>query len=146
MLDLDRFKSINDQHGHATGDAVLRLASQALKGSLRSGDTLLSRYGGEEFVAMVPVEDLTIARRVAERLREAVAEVDWDGQLRLHPGVTVSIGVALVAGAEGLDAALLRADEALYRAKREGRNQCQVALAVTAGTHHEPALAAAPLA
>jgi predicted signal transduction protein with EAL and GGDEF domain len=69
MLDLDRFKSINDVHGHAAGDAVLRLASQALKASLRSGDTLLSRYGGEEFVVLVPVVDLNVARRIAERLR-----------------------------------------------------------------------------
>jgi diguanylate cyclase (GGDEF)-like protein len=128
MLDLDRFKLVNDVHGHAAGDAVLRLASQALKTSLRQDDTLLSRYGGEEFVALVPVDDPDVARRVAERLREAVAAVDWHGELRLTPGVTVSVGMALVSGDEDLDQALLRADEALYRAKRDGRNQCQVAL------------------
>ncbi len=130
MLDLDRFKSINDQHGHATGDAVLRLASAALKRSLREGDTLVSRYGGEEFVALVPVSDLAVARRVAERLRETVARVDWNGELKLPVGVTVSVGVAMLCGGADLDAALHRADEALYRAKRDGRNQCQVALAV----------------
>lgn len=129
MLDLDRFKSINDQYGHAAGDAVLRLASSALRSSLRQGDALLSRYGGEEFVALAAVEDLTVARRVAERLRIAVQEVDWHGELRLKPGVTVSIGVALVEEDENLDAVLMRADEALYRAKRDGRNQCQMALA-----------------
>jgi PleD family two-component response regulator len=59
-----------------------------------------------------------------------VAAVDWRGELRLNPGVTVSVGVALISGDEDLDAGLVRADEALYRAKRDGRNQCQVALAV----------------
>jgi diguanylate cyclase (GGDEF)-like protein len=127
MLDLDRFKQINDTHGHATGDAVLRLAAQVLQAHLRV-DALLSRYGGEEFVAIVPVEDLPAARRVAERLRHAVESVDWVDCLPLGTDVTISVGVAMVKPFEPLDAALQRADEALYRAKREGRNQCQVGL------------------
>jgi len=128
MLDLDRFKHVNDTHGHPAGDAVLRLAARALQAHSRV-DTLLARYGGEEFVAVVPVEDLPSARRVAERLRHAVESAPWRQELRLPDPVTVSVGVAIVAAGESLDAALTRADEALYRAKREGRNQCQVALA-----------------
>jgi diguanylate cyclase (GGDEF)-like protein len=127
MLDLDRFKEINDTHGHPTGDAVLRVAAQVLQAHLRV-DALLARYGGEEFVAVVPVDDLPAARRVAERLRVAVESADWVERLGLRSGVTVSVGVALAQPSEPLDAALQRADEALYRAKREGRNQCQVGL------------------
>ena len=93
-------------------------------------DTLLARYGGEEFVAVVPVDGLPTARRVAERLRHAVESADWRSQVRLEHGVTVSVGVAMVGATESLDAALQRADEALYRAKRDGRNQCQIGLAV----------------
>ncbi|HSW23426.1 MAG TPA: GGDEF domain-containing protein, partial [Burkholderiaceae bacterium] len=128
MLDLDRFKQINDTHGHPMGDAVLRLAARALHAHTRV-DTLLARYGGEEFVAVVPVQDLPTARRVAERLRHAVESAPWHDDLHLSAGVTVSVGVAMIDAVESLDAALQRADEALYRAKRDGRNQCQVALA-----------------
>ena len=128
MLDLDHFKRINDSFGHAMGDAVLQLAASTLKAQLRV-DSLLARYGGEEFVAIVPVEDLQIARSVAERLRAAVTGVDWQGRLKLARGVTVSVGVAIVGPNETFEASLERADEALYRAKREGRDQCQVSLA-----------------
>jgi diguanylate cyclase (GGDEF)-like protein len=127
MLDLDRFKHVNDTYGHQAGDAVLRLAAQALQRHMRV-DALLARYGGEEFVAIVPVDGMRTARRIAERLRHAVESVDWAGRLALADLVTVSLGVALMRPDESLDAALKRADEALYRAKREGRNQCQVAL------------------
>jgi diguanylate cyclase (GGDEF)-like protein len=128
MLDLDRFKQINDTHGHQMGDAVLRFAARVLHTHTRV-DTLLARYGGEEFVAVVPVEDLPTARRVAERLRHAVESAPWHDELRLAADVTVSVGVAMIGPVETLDAALQRADEALYRDKRDGRNQCQVALA-----------------
>ncbi|HET9208218.1 MAG TPA: GGDEF domain-containing protein [Burkholderiaceae bacterium] len=129
MLDLDRFKAINDTYGHIKGDAVLRMAAEVLQAHARV-DTLLARYGGEEFIAVVPVDDLPAARRVAERLRQAIEGADWVGALGLGSGVTVSVGVAVVGPAEPLDAALQRADEALYRAKRDGRNQCQIGLAV----------------
>ena len=128
MLDLDRFKHVNDTHGHQAGDNVLRVAARVLQAHTRV-DTLLARYGGEEFVVVVPVEGLPSARRVAERLRAAVETAPWRDELRLTEGVTASVGVAIVGPDESLDAALTRADEALYRAKREGRNQCQVALA-----------------
>jgi len=129
MLDLDRFKAINDTHGHHKGDAVLRMAAEVLLAQARV-DTLLARYGGEEFVAVVPVDGLPAARRVAERMRQAVQEADWAGRLGLREGLTVSVGVSMVGPLEDLDAALKRADDALYRAKRDGRNQCQIGLAV----------------
>ncbi|MBL0151443.1 MAG: GGDEF domain-containing protein [Ideonella sp.] len=129
MLDLDRFKDVNDTHGHAAGDAVLRQVATTLQSHLRA-DAMLARYGGEEFVAVIPVEDLRSARRVAERLREAIEESDWAAVLGRTCPVTVSVGVTLMRPGDALDAALHRADEALYLAKRNGRNQCQFNLAV----------------
>ena len=127
MLDFDHFKLINDSHGHATGDQVLKVAATTLQRQLRH-DALLARYGGEEFVAVVPVDDLPSARRAAERLRLAVESVDWKQAVGLEQPVTVSVGAALLGPGEPLDEALRRADEALYRAKRDGRNQVQVSL------------------
>ena len=133
MLDLDHFKRINDRHGHAAGDLVLRHAAALWRDCLRP-NSLLARYGGEEFVALVPVEDLRTARLVAERLRTAVAAAPWAVLAQLPAAltepVTASIGTTLIAPGESLDDAVQRADEALYRAKREGRNQVQVGLAV----------------
>ncbi|WP_088284393.1 diguanylate cyclase [Ideonella sp. A 288] len=129
MLDLDRFKTINDTYGHARGDAVLQVAALELHSQLRP-DALLARYGGEEFVAVMPIEDLPAARRVAERLRCAIADTPWSDGLGIAEPVTVSIGVAMVGPHETLDDTLTRADQALYRAKREGRDQIQVSLSV----------------
>ena len=128
MVDLDHFKAINDNYGHAHGDMVLRLVAATLLHQLRH-DALLSRYGGEEFVALVPVDDVPAARRASERLRLAVEGVAWTRDAGLRNPVTSSIGVALVGHSETLDSALQRADEALYRAKRDGRNQVQISLA-----------------
>jgi diguanylate cyclase (GGDEF)-like protein len=127
MIDLDRFKSINDNYGHAMGDAVLRTVGALLQSHMRA-DSLLGRYGGEEFVAVIPVNGLHAARHAAERLRLAVQDADWRSGVRLDRGVTVSMGVVLVSPGESFDSALQRADEALYRAKRDGRNQCQMGL------------------
>jgi diguanylate cyclase (GGDEF)-like protein len=129
MLDLDHFKTINDTRGHSTGDKVLTTVASTLRANLRH-DALLARYGGEEFVAVVPVDDMPIARRVSERLRMAVENIDWTRGAELDRKVTVSVGVALVKRGEMLDGALHRADEALYRAKRDGRNQVQVSVLV----------------
>ena len=127
MLDLDHFKAVNDRHGHAIGDLVLRHAAALWRDNLRP-DSLLARYGGEEFVALVPVEDMRAARLVAERLRAIIATAAWDTVTQARITITTSIGVTLVAGSDTLDEAMKRADEALYRAKGEGRNQVQVAL------------------
>lgn len=129
LLDLDRFKAINDGHGHPAGDAVLRAAAAVLGRHLRAGD-IAARLGGEEFAVLLPGAGAADAAALAERLRAALAaEVP-------HPGgaparVTVSIGVAAVAreGAPqpALDAALAAADAALYRAKQGGRNRIEAA-------------------
>jgi diguanylate cyclase (GGDEF)-like protein len=127
MLDLDHFKQINDRFGHAVGDAVLRKASALLREHLRP-EALLARYGGEEFIVLLPVDDLPVARRVAERLRTSLGDTDW---APVAPGlqrVSASFGVTLLQPGESLEAALARADEALYRAKHSGRDQVQVAL------------------
>ena len=128
MVDLDLFKQINDRHGHAGGDVVLRHAAQVLQVNLRS-DALLVRYGGEEFVALAPVSDMPAARRVAERMRQGLEATSWSNVLPGLVTVTASLGVTVLAGDESLEHALARADEALYRAKNGGRNQVQVGLA-----------------
>jgi diguanylate cyclase (GGDEF)-like protein len=127
MIDFDHFKQINDQHGHASGDSVLRHAVQVLQAQLR-GEALLTRYGGEEFVVLAPVADMPVARRVAERMRQALEDTAWPDVVPGLAKVTVSLGVTLLAAGESLEHALARADEALYRAKNGGRNQVQVGL------------------
>ncbi|MCZ2498353.1 diguanylate cyclase [Xylophilus sp. Kf1] len=125
MLDADFFKRVNDQFGHEIGDAVLRRLADTLKSRLRGSDAV-ARLGGEEFIAVLPDTDTAGATALAESLRAAVeAHVD-----PLYGSITVSIGVAVALGAETDGAALLRcADQALYRAKAEGRNRVCVAVA-----------------
>lgn len=125
LIDFDHFKDVNDQHGHAVGDAVLAHAAQALAASLRPDDVLV-RWGGEEFVAHLPGADLQSAERVADRLRRAVrdiADADWPEEV----AITVSVGVAPMVHDSGFDAAFAAADTALYRAKALGRDRVQVA-------------------
>lgn len=129
FVDLDRFKSINDRLGHAGGDHCLRAVAVALRGALADGG-LFGRYGGEEFIAVLPGHDGAAARRAGEAMRAAVERlaVRWNEQtVRL----TVSVGVATRrAGEAAPERALERADRALYAAKRGGRNCVQVAPAV----------------
>ena len=129
FVDLDRFKSINDRHGHAGGDQCLRAVAAALSGALDEGD-LFGRYGGEEFIAILPGRGGAEARQVGERLRAAVERLvmDWEGQaIRL----TVSVGVATRRDGERTpEATIERADKALYASKRAGRNCVHVAPAV----------------
>ncbi len=127
MLDLDRFKTINDVHGHVVGDAVLHHTAQVLQAQLRP-DALLGRFGGEEFMVLVDVGDIAAARAVAERLRLAMASTPCPVSGGRAIPVTISVGVALFGLGEGLDTTLMRADEALYRAKRGGRDRVEVGL------------------
>ena len=123
MLDVDHFKQINDQHGHAAGDRVLVQVVASLGHALRTVDRL-GRYGGEEFLVLLPETSVEGARLAAERMRLAVA-----GRAAAHglPACTISAGVASVQpGDTALDAVLARADAALYRAKRQGRNRVAV--------------------
>jgi diguanylate cyclase (GGDEF)-like protein len=120
MLDLDHFKSINDRHGHAAGDAVLTAVAQRCHGEMRQID-IFGRLGGEEFGVMLPGVDATQAVQVAERLRQVLETLAVGiDDTALH--CTASFGVATRRVGEGLDALLARADHHLYAAKAAGRN------------------------
>jgi diguanylate cyclase (GGDEF)-like protein/PAS domain S-box-containing protein len=121
MLDLDHFKALNDAHGHGAGDMALQSFAMTCRDCLRPYD-LFARIGGEEFVVMLVDSEPEQAWGILDRLRRAVEalELEVDGEL-LH--LTVSLGLTLVEPSGSLDGALSRADGALYRAKREGRNR-----------------------
>jgi diguanylate cyclase (GGDEF)-like protein len=125
IFDIDHFKAINDQHGHAAGDEVIRRVGQRAKASLRDDD-MVGRYGGEEFVCILQCRSALSAELVAERVRKAVY-ADDEGVAAGLPAVTVSIGLAVYAGEVSIEDLLQRADKALYAAKREGRNRLRMA-------------------
>ncbi|HEY0517102.1 MAG TPA: diguanylate cyclase [Solirubrobacteraceae bacterium] len=137
VADLDHFKDVNDTHGHAIGDVVLREVAYAMRKQLRAFD-LAYRLGGEEFLVLVPGSDLEQTERLAERVREGVAEVRTAGEV----AVTMSLGVAASGSGQAFDydAVFAEADAALYRAKDGGRNR--TCLATTSGRE----LAALPAA
>jgi diguanylate cyclase (GGDEF)-like protein len=124
MLDVDHFKRVNDNHGHAAGDAVLRAVAQAMRETVREAD-VVGRLGGEEFAAVLVTADETDARRIAERLRQRCGRlaIQMDGA-PLSLRITVSIGLAAWQPEEAtIGPSLRRADAALYRAKRDGRDR-----------------------
>ncbi|OOG56333.1 ligand-binding sensor domain-containing diguanylate cyclase [Rhodanobacter sp. C03] len=125
LFDLDRFKRINDTHGHLAGDAVIRCAIEVIRQHCRQGD-LVGRYGGEEFVLCLPDTSLSDALDTAERIRKELSTsvVAHDGH---SIAVTVSIGVAALRPGESIEQWLSRADKALYEAKHDGRNRCVMA-------------------
>ncbi|HWB09599.1 MAG TPA: GGDEF domain-containing protein [Pirellulales bacterium] len=121
MVDVDSFKKFNDEHGHQTGDEVLRAIAHTLDKTLRQMD-LAARFGGEEFAILLPGTNLQAATTVAERVRAAIAsETLFHGSKQLS--VTVSIGVSSIADLDDAEAFIKRADEALYAAKNGGRNR-----------------------
>ncbi len=123
MVDIDRFKSINDKYGHDIGDAVLVEVSQRMRAQLR-GQDLLARWGGEEFLVLLPETDLSGGRVVAEKLRHAVSSVPMTIPVDSSPiALSVTIGVAECAPDVGIDACIKAADEAMYVGKRGGRDQ-----------------------
>jgi len=122
MIDVDHFKSINDEAGHAAGDAVLSAVAELLRGNIRAQD-FIARYGGEEFAAMLPAADRDTAMAIAERMRLAVAGNSELARLA-QQGVTISIGIAETTTVLPVDAVRLAADRALYSAKAGGRNRC----------------------
>lgn len=124
LIDLDHFKRINDVHGHAAGDQVLQAFATVATACLRDND-VLARYGGEEFVMLVPHVDGQRLHACCERLRKAFAAADPQG-LGLN-NLSLSVGMTLLQSGDDLDDALQRADQALYRAKRSGRNRCSAA-------------------
>jgi diguanylate cyclase (GGDEF)-like protein len=120
LIDIDHFKRLNDERGHAAGDEALRQVSAALAAAVRPRDSL-ARYGGEEFAVLVPDVEGGQARQVAERLRETVAACALAGAGGTT--LTISVGVAVTEAEDTLAWLLARADAALYRAKASGRNR-----------------------
>ena len=133
MIDVDRFKRVNDAHGHSVGDEVLRHIARTLLAGLRSRDRL-GRLGGEEFVVFLPDASVDQALQIAERMREGIEctpVATSAGQLR----VTISIGVSEVIDAsDSVSLMLARADAALYKAKAGGRNAVVLSVGSQAGT------------
>lgn len=121
LADLDHFKGVNDQHGHAIGDQVLREVALRLDHNLRQSDTV-ARWGGEEFLILAPATDLAQAEQLAARLAEVVRAEPVVGSIP----VTFSIGVACYRAGDSLESLIHRADEALYRAKALGRNRLEL--------------------
>lgn len=120
MFDIDHFKQINDNHGHQAGDEVLKALSRIIKGNIRLGDWVV-RYGGEEFLLICPHANLSAAMRVAERIRHSVMAAPLQTQA-CKMSVTISAGVATYMQQDTLEALIKTADDALYEAKRRGRN------------------------
>lgn len=118
ILDIDDFKKVNDTYGHLTGDRVLQGLGEALKSSLRRND-VVARYGGEEFAVLLTNENLDQAVKIADKARNAIAIMD----VHDAPNVTVSIGCTAYLPGEASESFFKRADEALYAAKRSGKNR-----------------------
>lgn len=125
VIDIDHFKAINDTHGHAVGDCLLKAMAATAERSIRLTDQLF-RYGGEEFVVLLPETDIQGVHRLAERIRRRVAEMDTcceDGVIPL----TASFGIAGLCAEEDGERFFKRADAALYQAKQNGRNRTCIA-------------------
>lgn len=127
IVDLDHFKQVNDNHGHAAGDAVIRAFADLLLGLFRSECNLVGRFGGEEFAILLRDCDLSCAVAEARNIQEALAARALPVSENLALKVTASLGVATRQPGEDLSALMGRADQALYRAKNEGRNRMGIA-------------------
>jgi diguanylate cyclase (GGDEF)-like protein len=128
LIDLDYFKRVNDQHGHAVGDRVLQTFASVARSCLRDGD-ILARYGGEEFVLLLPNTDAEQFSACCERLREAFANAPLPEGAKQAGHLSLSVGLTLLREGDYLDESLQRADDALYRAKGNGRNRCETSWA-----------------
>ncbi|MEI6664740.1 MAG: GGDEF domain-containing protein [Chloroflexota bacterium] len=138
MADLDRFKDVNDRHGHPFGDLVLSVTAQTLRASVRESD-IVARYGGEEFVLMLPETGRDEALVVAEKLRSAIERQEYTNGVT-ETRITISLGVATTPDCAPNDAEdLVRlADEALYDAKRGGRNRVSFAASTKDARQAQP--------
>lgn len=125
MLDVDHFKSVNDEYGHAAGDYVLQSLIECAEASVRISD-MIFRYGGEEFVIILPETDEAGVLRLAKRIRRRVEKLETNFNKQTIQ-ITISIGITNLREADDDKALFARADEALYRAKRDGRNCIRVA-------------------
>jgi len=133
MVDVDRFKAINDQFGHGAGDATLAAFAQRLQAGLRAQDQPF-RYGGEEFCVLLPETEAAGAMALAERLRQHVALPASDGR----PALSASFGLAIWQAGDTADALFGRADRALYRAKAQGRDRVELSEPAGAGPNTQP--------
>jgi diguanylate cyclase (GGDEF)-like protein len=124
MMDIDHFKEVNDLHGHLAGDQALQVIADICSKTFRKVDTV-GRYGGEEFLIILPETNASQTLIAAERLRSRIAQADVSTQHE-HIQVTVSIGVASLETADSLECLIEQADKALYAAKQTGRNQTRV--------------------
>ncbi|MYM22636.1 diguanylate cyclase [Duganella sp. FT135W] len=125
IADVDHFKNINDQYGHAVGDALLKAVAAAMRSVARDTD-IVARMGGEEFGLLFPNASIEQARQAAERIREAVALIRLPLDDKIYVQVTISIGLSRLVGCKSVDQALVAADQALYSAKNKGRNRIEV--------------------
>ena len=123
LCDVDHFKSVNDTHGHDAGDRVLRHMAQLMAETVRAHDAV-GRWGGEEFLALLPDTDLPAAAQVAQRMRLAVADAVFEGSTPLR--LSITIGVASLRRGESVERFIARADAGLYRGKVAGRNRVEV--------------------
>jgi diguanylate cyclase (GGDEF)-like protein len=126
ITDVDHFKQVNDRFGHLTGDRMLEAISELLRSNTREADALF-RWGGEEFLILLPNCDLEHARGIAEKIRQAVTKVKLPSE-RGDVKVTLSFGLAQQREDESQNSFLSRADSALYEAKRAGRNRVEMDL------------------
>ena len=126
LLDLDHFKQVNDVHGHSAGDLVLQAVAAALRQGVRPYD-LCCRYGGEEFLVILPETALEAAAGIAERLRHDIENLKIAVTKKTDLRITASIGAATLVGNESIDQLIARADEAMYNAKASGRNRVSLA-------------------
>jgi diguanylate cyclase (GGDEF)-like protein len=133
MLDIDFFKNINDEFGHMVGDDVLRAFAQALREFLR-GDDFCARFGGEEFVVVLPDTPLVTAMEIGERIRKGIAQAPLLSKPRVQ--ATVSIGVATMDREQSINDLFAAADAAVYLAKNEGRNQVRAQVQVPERDEH----------
>jgi diguanylate cyclase (GGDEF)-like protein len=137
LVDLDDFKKVNDTHGHPAGDAVLRTVGEVLGAGVRQID-LAARYGGEEFVVLVPESDLAGALQLAKRLRLAISKARVELPNGRMLKVTASVGVAVKADLTSPEQLIAAADDALYEAKRAGKNRVVAAGAEPAAPKKKP--------
>ncbi|HRF89643.1 MAG TPA: diguanylate cyclase, partial [Desulfobacter postgatei] len=123
MFDIDYFKQINDTYGHPTGDVVLKTLVQKIRRSIRESD-ILFRWGGEEFLIILPESDVNIASNIAEKIRKTVEdlEITFSGKTI---SVTISMGVGTMSEVDTSDDLIIRSDKALYAAKEKGRNRVE---------------------
>jgi len=120
MLDVDYFKEINDRYGHMTGDQILIKLTEVINRKIRDLD-IFARYGGDEFIIITPNTDLDEAAKLAQRLRESIAETNFENL----QGVTCSFGVAEYSSQDNIDSFIKKVDDALYQAKENGRNRVE---------------------